>query len=110
MAAAEFPATFAEEEVQPRRTVRTYTESEEEKWRIGLHENTKRTTVRMAFRILWLETPMIRFSRRRHSVAAERLVVFILPWRDITAVSDAGISRQLRERIGLLANSEFLFS
>jgi len=33
-------------------------------------------------------TPKIRFSQRRHCVATKRYVVFILSWKDITAMSD----------------------
>lgn len=92
MTAAKFPATFADGK---RKSSHTYGElyvweSEEEKWRIRLHENTDALCTNGVSN-LRLERRRFVSHRRRHCVTAERYVVFILPWNGITAMSDTGI-------------------
>lgn len=90
MTAAKFPATFADGKRKSSHGELYVRESEEEKWRIRLHENTDALRTNGVSN-LWLERRRFVSHRRRHCVAAERYVVFILPWNDITAMSDTGI-------------------
>lgn len=83
--AAEFPATFADGKSS--REEPHVRESEEEKWRIELHENTD------ALRTNGVSN--LRLERRRfvshNGDTTDRNVVFILLWKNITAMLDTGI-------------------
>lgn len=118
MTAAELPVTFAsgKEEVAAK-SIYTH-ESEEEKCvrRIGLYGNMD---VRCTYggSNLWVLEPKIRFSPRRHCVAAESYVLFIQPWKKMSqrGMSHAGIYIYtyiyvviMRGNVRLLVNYEFI--
>lgn len=91
VAATEFPVTFADGKRKSSRRKLYVQESEEEKWRIGLHENTSALCTNGVSNP-WLERRRF-VSHSGDIVSLRNVTLFILPWRDTVAMSNIVIRR-----------------